>query len=137
MLKVKMDNKIIEIKNKLIPGKPLLVMGPHGTGKFERTKLAIKAANLVTYACDLSIGHNLLGFDINEWAKTLTGNGVMVFKWLTNPPPDSVHFIVNQMKNPDRIIVLTGKSCPYVVASKCANIVTISTEEHLKSSMKE
>jgi hypothetical protein len=127
------DKFVNEIKNNLLPGKALLVNGPYGNAKFERVTLAIKAAGLKQYTCHLSIWHELLGYSLSKWAKEMPGNGVMVFDYLTNPPPDKVEFILTQMKNPDRIIVLTGKSCPFVIASRCAKIITISTEDHLKA----
>lgn len=127
------DKFVTEIKNNLLPGKTLLVNGPYGTAKFERVTAAIKDAGLKQYTCHLSIWHEMLGYDLNKWAKEIPGNGVMVFDYLRLPSPDKVEFILTQMKNPDRIIVLTGKSCPLPIANRCAKIITISTEEHLKA----
>jgi hypothetical protein len=126
------DQIIDEIARNLIPGKPLLVMGPHGTGKLERVTHAISKLERVKYTCHQSIQHGLMGYDYNTWAETVPPHGVMVFDSLRHPHPDFIVFILTQMRNPNRIIVLTDSTCPVILANRCS-IIKITTEQHLKS----
>lgn len=128
-----MDSKTIEIKDKLIPGKPLLVIGNYGVGKLERTLLAIKSADLFSHVVHMDLIHYEYNqsFDIKKWAKSVYGNGVMVFDGIHRTDPRYYEFILTQMANPERIVVLLGNTCPLAIAMKC-NLVTISTEEHIK-----
>lgn len=128
-----MDSKVIEIKSKLIPGKPLLVVGNYGTGKLERTIHAIESLGLKKHLCfmDLIDYDFPWGFDIKQWAKSSHDSDVMVFDGMHRADSRYHEFILTQMKNPDRIVVLIGNTCPLAMAMKCS-LVTISTEEHLK-----
>jgi hypothetical protein len=127
------DQIIDEIASNLIPGKPLLVMGPHGTGKLERVTHAIAKLEQVKYTCHQSIQHGLMCYDYNKWADTVPPYGVMVFDSLRNPHPNFMVFILTQMRDPNRIVVLTDVRCPIILAGRCSKIIEVSTEKHLKS----
>lgn len=128
-----MDKFVSLIKDNLLRGKPLLIVGPYGTAKLERTVKAIEASDLSRRLCfmDLLDYDFPNGFDIKQWAKGSHDNEVMVFDGMQKADPRYIEFILTQMKNPDRIVVLIGTTCPLVVAMKC-NLITISTEEHIK-----
>jgi hypothetical protein len=122
-----MNKTVAKIKEYLRPGKPLVILGPYGCGKFECLSQAIQAAGLKRYPCRISYAeYTALG--LRKWAKSIPGNGVLAIDEIDRANPVEIDFILEQARHPDRIMVLVGRSLPTELSYQGLNVISFVGE---------
>lgn len=117
-----MNKTVATVATMIQPGRPLMIMGPYGSGKDQIVREAIKSL-------DLKVGTIYLGLvgifeshrsDVKGFVKSMYGNTVLMFSdiqclYKTYVPYEVSNemedLICHQMSNPERRVVLTGVNC--------------------------
>lgn len=116
------------IKENIKPGKPLMVLGLPGCGKFEMTRKAIEELALQQFTYEiLGIQHEPnVEFDwtkpYDEFIKTVSGNGVLVIDRIDSANPNWMSRLLMAAKHPDIPVVFIGtgsRNTSMILAMKC------------------
>lgn len=127
-------------------GSPVMVLAPHGVGRYHYTREAIKKRGLTQHDFYISAAWNKYNDDpsktytgygedgsfigFNAFLKSIPGNGVLVIHNINHITPVWVVPILIQMNHPDLPVVLIGSSCEYPTLINRSRIVKLSNEIH-------
>lgn len=124
-----MKKSIDIFASRILPGKPLLVLGKYGTAKFEFTQAAIKQLGFQCRSVHLD------GYE-SAWEliqiSNVSGDTVMVIDGVHRANSWAMNKINHYLSDPDRKTVLIGVTCDKELRSKCNSII-----EMIPSSLEE
>ena len=106
------------IKNNLKPGKPLMVIGPHGCGKLASVRAAVSQLSYKEKLVFLAMTDE---FDlyITKLLKPSFSNEVLIID-MEYAKPNIYQYLFEAARNPDRIIVFVDAKCDSLaLAGRC------------------
>jgi len=116
------------IQENIKPGKPLMVLGLTGCGKYELTRKAIEKLEFIPYTFFiLGANHdpnNELGYSdsYETFIQSIPGNGVLVFDGIDSANPKWMQHFLTEAKHPDRPVVFVGtgnRNVSMILAMQC------------------
>lgn len=123
-----MTRENLFLKQSLTPGKPLLLLGKYGSGKTYSAVKTIKSigldyrfVNVSTYRYETYNNFNALKL----FCKSIPNNSVIIFENIDHIVSEELeNIVINEMKNPDRIVVLTAVELNNKrILDQCSNII--------------
>lgn len=128
-----MNKTVLTVASMIRPGKPVMILGPYGSGKEAVARAAVDYLKLKPATVYLGLIDQGFSYDVDEtqqMIKSLRGEHALMFSDIQHLKSGKMEeMMLFEMENPDRQIIITGTKCIHErISRRVKDVIHVATD---------